>query len=98
MNTIRFIAYRRGQAVLIRGKVPVSPLCEGPFLRRVPTARPDTRAFRLGFRKLTQSTSLYAETLALVVHCEPEAPKHVRYLRILLVNDEEVVIGSCRPR
>jgi hypothetical protein len=47
---------------------------------------------------LTQSTSLYAETLALVVHCEPEAPKHVRYLRILLVNDEEVVIGSCRPR
>jgi hypothetical protein len=35
-----------------------------------------------------QSTSGYAETLALVIHCEPEVPEHVRYLRILLVNDE----------
>jgi hypothetical protein len=63
---------------------------------QVPTARPDTRAFRLGFRKFAQSTSPYAETFALVVHCEPKVPEQVRYLPILLVNDEEVVIESCR--
>jgi hypothetical protein len=94
MNTPRFTACRRGPAVIIKGKVPVSPYAEGPHLLRVAEPRPDTRTFRLAYTRHTPTTMPDCGNLVLIVHTEPDVPEHVCRLRILLTNDQEFVIES----
>ena len=98
MNTVRFVAHRRGKKVIIKGKVPVSDAHQGPFLKRVAHPRTDTRVFELCHRKSVMMLTHGAETLELVVHEEPDVPEFVRSIVIRLPNDKEYVIHSQAPQ
>ena len=97
MNTVRFVARRRGKKVIIKGKVPVSDAHQGPYLKWVAHPRTDTRVYELCYRKSLMAFSHGAETLELVVHEEPDVPDFVRSIVIKLPNDKEYVIESQAP-
>jgi hypothetical protein len=97
MNTVRFVARRRGKKVIIMGKVPVSAAHQGPYLKWIAHPRTDTRAYELCYRKSVMAFTHGAETLELVVHEESDMADFVRTIRIRLPNDREYVIESQAP-
>ena len=98
MNTCRFVAHRKNQKVIIKGKVPVSPIARKPYLKRLPEPQTDTRTYQLCYADSAMATSPYATTLELVRYEEWEVPDFVRRIRIKMANDEEFVIESQASR
>ena len=98
MNTLRFVARRRGKKVIIKGKVPVSDAHQGPYLKWVSHPRTDTRVYELCYQKSVMAFTHGTETLEIVIHEEPDVPEFVRSIVIKLPNDKEYVIESQAPR
>jgi len=92
--SIRFVAHRRGQKVIIKGKAPVSVIATGPYLKRLPDSSADTRTYQLCYAERIRPTAPYSQTLQLLSYEEPEMPDCVRRIRIKLWNDREFVIES----
>lgn len=80
--------------MIIKGKVPVSHIKQGPFLKKLHEPNTGIRTYELCYEKREASTSPYAETLVLVVYEEPEVPDFVRLIRIRLPGDRDFEIES----
>ena len=101
MNTIEFVAKRRGvrnRAVIIRGKVPVSPAKQGPYLAFVATPRNSTRTFALRYREQRPATPDDEEVFVVLEHEEPSIPDFVDLIRILLPDGTQYEIHSMQKK
>jgi hypothetical protein len=94
MNTFRFVARRRGQSVIIKGKVMTSAVIQEPYLERIEGPASETMTYRLEYRRTIKSFNYGPETPALVVYEEREMPAPVRRIRIVLPGDREFIIES----
>jgi len=82
---------------MIKGKVPVSFLKKGPYLKPLPEPQTDIRTYELCYAQEAFSTTPYAEEMVLLVYEEPEMADFVRLIRIKLRNDKEFLIKSQQP-
>jgi hypothetical protein len=77
--------------MIICGTVPVSSVARNPYLKRLPEPRIDTRTYELRYAEGATPEPTVRE---LVTHEEWNVPEYVRWIRIKLENDEDVVIES----